>query len=533
MTSGFQDVLNFGTDVRFGNPTRVQIRERLSVIKEIQKASGFEFPAGVVFDLGEGAIDLRQLALDNISRRNIDTIGMLEKYSEVMGMKMPQEIKDALQGLDKSFVWDFADEQISRWLGTGSELMSAAMSRISSTPLGNGTMQIGMELAGSLQDGYMSDAEIRSVATTTGAVIGGAVGSIIPGIGTAVGTLVGSTIGMLVGEVITWYTEPRWEKVMQEMRKEAEKASDLLRGSCLTAERDFNENYVARNIYQLSDLWHNTELTLGFRIPLRWFDANPGLPFVYKAWTTNNPARYPLNALYWGTNTPPNMQPESYLKNIAGWDFRYGKFECRTAYRNRQGTVGPYAGKDWRVTGDERVGSCNFYCPSSLLGCLYPEPVAGLFGPFRVMSAMQARGFQLPLDMGCANIGNVSEGVDCRAKFKNADGSDEEKEQMCRDYIRTLIKSQAGELEKSIVSQQKNFITVLNLVSQDITRTAALMKSQNDIFANRVALAKPGKIITPATQLAAARLRHVRNMKNLSMAGGAGVLGLALWRTFR
>jgi hypothetical protein len=525
--SGWDDVVGFGGDFRTGNPTKAMVQERIRVLKEVQHKSGFEYPAGVVFDTGAGVIDLTKVSIDNMTRKNIDTIGMLATYADVMGVQFPKEIKNALQGLDKSFVWDFADKQISQWVGTGSELMSSAMSKVSSTPLGNGAFELGMTTIGAVSDGFVSDQEIRSIATTAGGVIGGAIGSIIPGIGTAIGALVGSTIGSLIGEVVTWFTEPRWDKVMAEMQKEAKKARDRIRGECSNAEAEF-VLYVEQNIYRLSDMWHNAENTFGFRIPLRWFDANPGLPFVYKAFETSNANRYPLLPMIKGAKDFHNPIPEKYTS-----DYRYGKFECRDYYMPREGALGPAGGKDWRTVGQQRVGTCNFFCPNTLLGCLYPEPPESAFGPSRVAAAFEARGFSLPPNFGCEDISNAAAGVDCKKKYKDVKGSDAEKEEMCKKYIRGLIMAQAKGVEENINKQQKVFQTVANIISKDLTRTIALMKSQNDIFANRVALSQPSIITSPSITFAAAQVEHVNRMRNIALVGGAGVLGLAAWKVLR
>jgi len=532
----FSRVSTFGNDQLTGNPTVSQIKDRLRLLKRVQKDSGVTFAqTGIVF--ANGAIDLRAVPALSPTRKNADTIRMLQQFSAETEIAFPSEIKDALAGLDPAFNWDLKDSEISKWLGTGSELMSTAMAEISSTPLGMpsgglgmNVLSSGMSVIGALKDGFISDSEIKNLSTSTGALVGGALGSIIPGVGTAIGAMLGSTVGVLAGEIVSLFSQPNWRQIMQELREQGDIQAARLIQQCNKLEQDFLNQEVLPSVYHTSNIWHNVEKTVGFRFDLRWFDANPGVPFFYNAYTGS----YPLRAITDGARSFTVPRPNDS-------DARFGKLACASSVRTRKGYIqpsggGPAATKDrfFRVTGTERAGTCNFFCPNTILGCLYPPAPESVYGPPRVLSAYRARGFNWPVSLQCNSIQNPADLVDCQEKFGSLKKtSSAEKERLCREAVKTAHEGQARALEKRLNDQRSVFNRATNQISKDLVRTTSLMKAQNDIFASKISLMSTSVIKNEATVQAQVLIDHVNKMKNLSLYGGASLLGLAMWRRFK
>jgi hypothetical protein len=199
-----------------------------------------------------------------------------------------------------------------------------------------------------------------------------------------------------------------------------------------------------------------------------------------------------------------------------------------------------YRGRNFRPMGHERIGMCNFYCPDKILGCLYPLINVNefdLYGAGRVVAALDARGYKMPADLGCRKCaagvihGNcIPIATDIVKPTNSKKDSDVEKYEK---EVDAAIKRTYGYPTKRAEAQFKGFQAAINVVSTDLTRTLALMQSQQSILLNQTTLAGTGVLSDSGSRFAGARSDHVRNMKYLAIGGGAALMAAALFKGFR
>lgn len=530
-----------------GLPTKKEVRQKIEHYKSvINTIPGGGFPSGI--QLVEGGLKIGGKDSPyppNGTRsggkrfyRNDLTIRMLETLSDVDGTRLPKEIKDGLRGLDTKFGSYMSDPEVSRWVTTGSEMINISAAQTGQfaeygvEAIKMGTMTIEAARSGK----YITDEETMSIAMSAGGKVGGIVGSIVPVIGTAIGTAVGTAVGTLVGAVVSAFTRPDFKKTLKEQAEEAARAVARLQHYCTTdLERRINDE-IFKTVFSLSTRWIEAERTLGFRFDLRWFDSNPGLRFEAPAMQgqtfakklLNHPSKAELKRL-----TPKSTQE--------GYDYPYGRFHCFTGFQQRKGRI-DYAGEEYKSYGKETLGICNFYCPEPLLGCLYPPVGMNQFhayGAPRVIAAFHARGVQVPVDLGCRFLKPVTQDppqpgdeVDCTKidGWGKSTKKGEKADEKCSELVGAATRKQAVDLENKANRYLENFGVAAGLISSDLTKTASLMQAKSAILMDQVALSGEGVVSNVALRFAAERNQHAKNMNRVALAGGAAMLGLAIWK---
>jgi len=233
-------------------------------------------------------------------------------------------------------------------------------------------------------------------------------------------------------------------------------------------------------------------------------------------------------------STLNNLTPK-YTKD--GFDYPYGKFQCFTSRKTREGEIqygSPSA--QYRVKGYEHSGMCNFYCPEKILGCLYPTPAINEFhayGAPRVIAAFHARGFSIPASLSCNSLKPVTDYIK-PSDFKDYKDKGEKGEKALEDYkdaIAEGIKSSVNIPGKRADAAIVRFETASKIISSDLIRTTSLMQSKQNILMNRVALEGQGVVSDVSTRFTGMQNQHVTRMRNIAVAGGVGLLGLAFWRS--
>jgi hypothetical protein len=521
-------IVNFATDWTYGVPSPAAVEERMAVMKrvvrDVNAKRGISFPTGIQFV--NDALELNVSAGDP-TRSSLDAIEYMRAFSAESGVQLPAEITKAMQGLDPSFVFDFSDAEINKWVGAAGQLMTTSLDQAGKLA---GPLSAGFDFVGALSDGNITAAEGKKIASSAGAAVGGAIGSIIPGIGTAIGTIIGSTIGALVGEIVAWINPPQPDFAAALEAQREQIASYLRQASsgCDAAKKRVLTESINPEIVRLSDFWHSVELTLGFRFPLRWFQNNPGLDFekaayLYDARNFGLPPHlstplFPRQALLQattGAKFPPPTRPE------------YGALVCQVERTTRRAASGAS-----RYTGTEAEGLCNFYCPQNVLGCLYPDVRPGAFGPYRVLDALKARGFDLK-DISCSFVDPTDDAhkqateAECKRLYKT--GTVEEREAKCAEYALAQAKIGPGAAQNEIKRQLEKFQVAQKYVSADLVQTSNLMHSQLQLFRDKLQLMQPTKVRSPATQAAAGALaEHKEEQEQAASSGKVLAAGGAL-----
>jgi uncharacterized protein YcfJ len=529
-----------------GLPTKAEVRAKITKYENaIQMAGGY--PSGIQLVSGGLQIGGKKNPYrpngskrpgGGIFYRNDLTIDMLTSLADIEGIKLPQEIKDGLRGLDTKFASYMDDPQVSSWVNSGSEMMNVSAAQGGHyAEYGVEAIKIGtMTAEAARSGGYITDKETMSIAMTTGGTVGGIVGSIFPGIGTAIGTAVGTAVGALVGGIVSAFTKPDFEGTLAEAAEDAKRAVERLKTYCTSeVERQVND-IVFDVVFRLSTRWINSERTLGYRFDLRWFDSNPGLRFEAPAMQGN-----PFMQNLMQSGSLRNLNPKSTQE---GYDYPYGKFHCITNTRQRKGRI-DYAGKEYRSYGTETLGICNFHCPEKLLGCLYPPVGMNQFhayGSPRVIAAFHARGVGVPVDLGCRHLQPVAHDppqsgdiADCTKidGWGKKGKKGEEANEKCLELVGEKTQLQADLLERRANQYLASFEVAAGLISSDLTKTTALMQAKSVLLMDRVALSGEGVVSNVALRFAAERNAHAKMMNRVALAGGASMLGLALWKGFR
>lgn len=512
-------------DQESGYPTQREVLAKQECFKGIIQRSGAGFPSGLSFDAGKGLT----IGMP-IGNRNDTTVKLLTEYANVMDYKFPTEIRDGLLGIDKNFNFNLADTQIGSWIDTGSGLVSQALAEstviqeFGSKTIALGTMTIDMIKKG----GYVSDEAVMSMSMSTGSLIGGVVGSIIPGIGTAIGTAVGAAIGASVGAIINATRRPDWKGAEKAAAARAAAAFAQNFGRCNDLQKALND-YMFEEIYRISTQWINAERTLGYRIPLRWFEPNPGMRFEFAA---QGQGQY-LNRLMGGMQNPRMLNQITPVQNQDGFPYPYGRFKCFSTLKARQGRM-EFDGTQFTVRGVENSGFCNFYCPEKVLGCLYPDPGSNEFhayGSPRVVGAFHSRGISLPADMDCGRLRPVTEYIRPN-QFPGHDKIGAPGRRAKRDYeaaIAREIEAQTRGIETQAEIKLAQFQEASRIVSSDLVRTIALMQAQSTILINRVKLEGQGVIDDASFVFVGLRNQHRTRMRNIAIAGGAALTAAAFF----
>lgn len=517
-----------------GFPTKAEVAKKLEMYRRIVDRAG-GFPGGLQLT-GEGlSIGMPPNGVGG-KYRNDSMVKMLKIFAEETGTKLPKELELGFLGIDTSLALQLPsllkDTEVSGWVNTGSELMVTALSKSSTNPdFGGEALALGtMTIEAIRSGGYISNAQTRSMAMTAGGTAGAVIGSIFPVVGNAVGAVVGTIVGAAIGSIIGAFTKPDFAAIEARAKEEAKRANTLLKRACTDHETQFNE-FVFQKVFEISTKWINAENTLGYRIPLRWFESNPGLRFEGAA-QRGEPFMDRLLGSPSGAVLNQTLTPKSLMD---GYAYPHGKFRCFTDDKLRQGKI-DYAGRTWTVRGQEQLGICNFYCPEKILGCLYPQPAGNqfhMYGSPRVIAAYYSRGFDIPARFGCSTIPLVTDYVEKPEHWGKTTSKGEQAEQEYMTAIAEELKKQSRVLVRQANQQTADFTHVSNIVTADLIRTIALMKSQQNILMNEVFLASTGVLDDVTTKFAGMRADHIRNMKNIALVGGAGLLGTALWRALR
>lgn len=513
-----------------GYPTKASVAAKLEAYQQIVNKVGGKYPSGIQLLDGGGVsigVPVTGSVLEGarISRNDL-TVGMLTEFAKVHDYKFPKELQDGLTGLDAKFSFNLTDSGISEWVNRGSDLMNVSLAT-SGQIQGYGMQAISlgtMTFEAARSGGYVSDKELSSIAMNAGATAGGIIGTIFPGIGTAIGSLIGSAVGALVGKILGAFTKPPFKKTLKEMKKEAKKALVDLKLYCGELEGELND-YIFKRVFEISTEWVNAEMSLGYRFPLRWFDANPGLRFEGPAMGF----KPFLDKIAAGDRDPT---PKTLM---AGYSYPHGKFHCIENFRARQAQL-MYGGKNFRAYGSERRGYCNFYCPEKILGCLYPPLSINTFhgyGSPRVAAAFFSRGFSIPANLGCADLKAVNAHCEDLPGWDQKGKAGEAANEECKTKTFDLIENSFVQVQRKAQMRAEIFDITAKLISTDLIRTSSLMQAKQSILMNRVGLEGTGVVTDVALRFAGERNKHIKNMKRLSLYGGAGLLGFAVFRGMR
>jgi outer membrane lipoprotein SlyB len=350
-----------------------------------------------------------------------------------------------------------------------------------------------------LRDGMVTKEEAKNIGAAYGAFIGGAIGSVFGPVGTLIGSAVGTLVGMLVGAIAgeKQGASKEWlaaevqlqsqRKALEQSRKEVEELqSAAQKVAWISACRALSQHYYeALRAYMevVALLWAESELEIGWRFDLRWFDPNPGINFE--------------TLVKRGAAHPSAIQvyAPGPLHSTVRW-VKTDQYQAET-----QGLINP--GKRGQVQHRFEVSSGEYHtqCPHNY-GCPYPDPdgydVPVFLGTFyqatgkRVAQAFAARGFY----------------------WKNPDSR-----LSCDDLF--------GGSDLSVLMAQVDRLTAAaKLLQMDVIRTATAVKTEHDMWANGAIWTMQGLdtgAIGKASLEQAVRTGKNRDPQVLAQAGYSGL----------
>jgi hypothetical protein len=382
-----------------------------------------------------------------------------------------------------------------------------ALRSIGGEALVEGVAGIGVTTAAALADGSISAQEGKAILQTAGSLAGSVMGTALSA--TAVGGPIGAAAGIVVGALLSALIPdplppPRVSvrdlqaqqglQVREDVYQQLMSIRETIAKTCKTQEASYWES-VDGFLVGFAERWAQAERMLGHRFELRWFEDAYGPAF-------------------W-------LQPSG--KRLAGarWALDYVNANGATARTANYWTY---------VKGGEPVTRCML--PS--LGCPYPDTMA--LGEIPVPSPSTYPGSKM-FSSGAREVqamaarGTVwvpqSQRLDCERflpypdfNFQSPDGA--------RRYQDILAVKNDEMLSKVL-----QFNATKTLMEADLMRTQAVMNARMELLVNAQKMKTFGADLSETGDMIAEGILKKRRFNNIALAGGVGVLGLALWRTLR